>query len=247
MSKCAGRLVGLSLVFCCVLSACQATVFADTLQSPHYRLEESDLGGGGVNISSSPNYRSVLSVSDTAVGNSSSANFQTNAGSQTTPDPSLSFVINNGAASFGSFSATQTATATTSFSISNYTSYGYIVQISGTTPKNGSHTIPAMGATASGPDNSVPGMEQFGINLVANTSPKSFGANPDQGQFGFGTYTPNYGTTNKYRFVNGETIASAPKSSGVTTYTISYIVNVASLTPGGQYTSNQQIIVVGTY
>jgi hypothetical protein len=91
------------------------------------------------------------------------------------------------------------------------------------------------------------GVEQFGLNLVANTSPVSLGANPNHGQFGVGSAATNYATTNNYRFVSGETIASAPKSSGMTIYTISYIVNVSSLTPGGQYSSNQTVICTGTY
>jgi hypothetical protein len=91
------------------------------------------------------------------------------------------------------------------------------------------------------------GVEQFGINLVANTSPTSFGANPDNGQFGFGSITANYATANNYRYVDGETVAQATKNSGVTTYTISYVTNVATLTPGGQYSADQTIIVTGTY
>jgi hypothetical protein len=91
------------------------------------------------------------------------------------------------------------------------------------------------------------GIEQFGINLVANTLPISFGANPDNGQFGFGSVASGYNTPNNFRYVNGETIASASKDSGITNYTISYIVNVAPLTAGGTYTANQALVVTGTY
>ena len=91
------------------------------------------------------------------------------------------------------------------------------------------------------------GIEQFGINLVANTSPVSFGSNPDNGQFGFGQANNSYDDANNYRYVSGETIAEAPKTSGKTIYTISYLVNVGALTPGGQYTANQTLIVIGTY
>ena len=99
------------------------------------------------------------------------------------------------------------------------------------------------------------GVEQFGVNLVANTSPVNFGANPDNGQFGFGVIgngpgSPgyaNYSTPNQFRYVSGDTIASAPKSSGQTTYTLSFIANVAGVTPGGKYLSNQLLIVTGTY
>jgi hypothetical protein len=146
-------------------------------------------------------------------------------------------------AGFPPFSSTIPATATAEFTVLNYTSWGYVVHMVGTPPTKGNHTIPAM--TSTGP--SVPGTEQFGINLVANTAPSSFGANPVHGLFAYGDATPNYNSPNDFRFVSGEAIAQAPKSSGTTTYTISYIVNVNSLTPGGAYEGTQQLVVTGTY
>ena len=41
---------------------------------------------------------------------------------------------------------------------------------------------------------------------------------PDNGQFGFGVAAVNYNESNKFRYVSGETIAMAPKSSGQTNY-----------------------------
>lgn len=235
---------GLLLVF-----VANSVAFVVSAEAPptstNYRFDESSITGGGLIEANSNNFRSSSSLGDTAVGNSASDNFQTESGSQTTDDPALTFIIEDGDATFNDFSATAAATATTSFSIINYTAYGYVVHIAGTAPSNGAHVIDAMGTTT--PDSSTPGSEQFGINLVANTSPISFGANPDHGQFGFGSAETNYDTANMYRFVNGEAIASAPKTSGRTLYTISYIVNVDTLTPGGTYIGDQTIIVTGTY
>lgn len=218
-------------------------VYAQTLQSANYHIDESAIGVGDINQGASANYQTSASIGDLSVGNAASDNFQVNTGSQTTPDPALSFSITSGNVDFGSFSATSATVTTATFSVLNYTSYGYAAIIYGDPPAYGNHTITPMTTT----DSSQPGTEQFGINLVANTSPVSFGANPDNGQFGFGAITPNYATTNKYRYVSGETIAEASKSSGLTNYTISYLVNVAGLTPGGTYTANQTIIVTGTY
>jgi hypothetical protein len=212
-------------------------------QSPNFRFDESVIDAGGLIQSSSTNYKTDSALGDLGVGNAASTNFQVEAGSKTTNDPALAFSVNTGTADFGSFSATTASTTTATFSVLNYTSYGYVVQIAGNAPTNGSHTIAALATN----DSSHTGTEQFGINLVANTSPASFGANPDHGQFGFGAASANYGTANQFRYVSGETIASAPKSSGLTTYTISYLINVTSLTPGGQYTSGQTLIVTGTY
>jgi hypothetical protein len=216
---------------------------AHALQSTNYRFDETEIGNGGLVQSSSASYQSSSSIGDLSIGNAASTNFQIEAGSQTTADPSLSFIINNGATSLGDFSATQPAVATSTFTVSNYTSYGYIVQITGSPPSNSGHTISAMGSN----DSSHTGTEQFGINLVANTLPVSVGANPFHGLFAVGSAFGNYATSNSYRYVSGETVASAPKSSGVTTYTLTYLVNVSPLTPGGIYTSDQTLIVVGTY
>ncbi len=245
--KWAGLLAAMTVLAIACAGAIATTytyvTYAQSLQSPHFKFDESVVGGGGLVQSASPNYQAGESIGEPVAGNSASANFQTQAGNKTTNDPALSFAVTSGNANFGNFSPGGAATATSTFSVSNYTSYGYVVQIIGNPPTNGAHTLAAL--TTNTPSNA--GVEQFGINLVANTLPTSLGANPDQGQFGFGTATTNYGASNYYRYVSGEAIASAPKSSGVTNYTISYIVNVDSLTLGGQYTSNQVIICTGTY
>jgi hypothetical protein len=237
------RLAGLYVIISCVMCCFASAVYADTLQSAHYKFDESVIGGSGLIQSNSANYQSGESIGDTGIGNSASSNFQINAGYTTTSDPALSFMVTTPTANFGSFSPGIASVATSNFAVSNYTSYGYVVQILGNPPNNGSHTLAAMSTT--GP--SQAGVEQFGINLVANTSPVSVGANPDHGQFGVGSASSNYGTPNNYRYVSGETIASAPQSSGLTTYTISYIINVTSLTRGGQYTGSQVLVCTGTY
>jgi hypothetical protein len=243
----AKRWVGLYILFSfIILGYIALPAFADPLKSTNFQFQETSLGGTGLFNSSSTNYQTAGTAGGIlGLGNSASSNFQVNAGNITTNDPALAFGITNSAANFTDFSPALASTATASFQVVDYTSYGYIVQVIGTPPTKGTHTITAMGTTSPAP--SQVGTEQFGMNLVANTSPTSLGANPDHGQFGFGSAASNYGTANNYRFVSGETIASAPKSSGVSTYTISYVVNVSSLTPGGQYASSQTLICTGTY
>lgn len=218
-------------------------LFAQSLQSPNYRFDEGVIGTGGMLQSSSSNFEARGATGDIAIGNSQSANFQLDSGTNTSPDPALSFEVLTSAANFGTFSPTSTLTATASFRISNYTTYGYVVQLVGSSLTNSNSTIDAMSATTT----PQVGVEQFGINLVANTVPVSFGSNLNNGDFGFGLIAPNYATPNEFRYVSGETIAYADKNSGQTTYTISYIANVAQLTPGGIYSSNQTLIVTGTY
>lgn len=215
---------------------------AHALQSTNYRIDEDAISTGNLLQSSSANYQAVDGVNDLAIGNAASTNYQIEAGSKTTGDPWLTFSVDSSGTNFGTFSPTTTATATAAFTVLNYTSYGYVVQIFGSPPTNDGHSLVAMsGGTG------TPGTEGFGINLVANTSPISFGADPDNGQFGFGEVDPDYITPNDYRYVDGGIIATAPKSSGLTDYTISAIANVSPLTPGGVYTSAMTLIVTGTY
>lgn len=235
-------MIGLFVMGAGVLFLHDATVHAE-LQSNSYRFEESTLGSGGLMQSSSANYSATDAVGDVAIGTAASTNYQVQAGSKTSPDPTLSVSIDSTGADFGNFSSTASSTATATFSVSNYTSYGYVVQVTGNAPRNGSHTITAL-PTETSP---VVGTKQFGMNLVANTSPTSVGANPDQGEFGKGVASPNYSTPNQYRFVSGETIASAPSTSGVTKFTITYMANVDALTHGGQYQTDQVLVVTGTY
>ena len=216
---------------------------AEALQSSHYQFNETSLGGIGTTKTQSTGFQALTSGGIIGFGSSVGITKQVATGHETTSDPALSFAVASSSLNFGNFSAGTTSTTTSTFAVSDYTSYGYVVQVLGSAPSNGGHTITTMSSTGV----STAGTEQFGINLVANTSPSSLGANPDHGQFGFGSATSNYGTTNNYRFVSGETIASAPKSSGVTVYTISYIINVSSITPGGQYAGSQTILCTATF
>ena len=219
-------------------------VFAVTSTSPNFQLDESSIGTGGLLNSESDSFRIFESTGDLGVGESSSTNFNIQAGSQTSPDPVLSVSVDNFDVDFTTFSPTEASTGEATFTVRNYTSWGYVVQIFGQPPKNDAYEIAAIDDV---PTASQIGLEQFGINLVANTDPESIGANPDNGDFGFGQAELNFDESDKYYYTSGSIIASAPRSSGETQYTISYLVNVAGLTPGGQYSSNQTIVVTGTY
>jgi hypothetical protein len=243
MLKRLARWIGLPLLLVCCIDGCIATVGAESLQSQNYSIDESSVGVSNLNLSNSNSYQATTATGSLSIGDATSSSYQVETGTKTTPYPTLSFSIPGGNVNFGNFSSTGPTVTTETFSVLNYTSYGYVVQIVGNPPTSDTHTIQAM--TETGP--SQIGIEQFGINLVANTSPSNFGSNPDNSQFGFGSIAGNYSTSNQFRFVSGETIALAPRSSGLTNYTISYLVNVSALTPGGQYSCNQVLIATGTY
>ncbi len=219
------------------------TVTAADPASASYRLDESGIGNGNMLQASSTSYRAYDNAGDIGIGFSQSSGYRVLSGALTGHDPTLAFSVNTSTANFGLFTPAQASTATATFSVKNYTSYGYVVQIEGDPPTNDGYSLKNMDVT--GPSQN--GVEQFGVNLVANTAPVSFGANPDNGSFGFGSVLPDYATANSYRYINGEIIAKADKESGETLYTISYLINVAALTPGGTYRTSQTLIVTGTY
>lgn len=217
--------------------------------SSNFRIDESFVGPGGNLESNSSNFK--LDPGQSSLGNSggvgegSSTNYTAQSGSTTTSDPRLSCGVNTSSLNFGALSNSATITSTATFSVLNYTSYGYNVTILGNSPNNGGHQIAAMSSNAA----SFIGSEQFGINLKDNSTP-DIGAEPVQtpsGTFSFGVPTANYGTANSFRYVPGEAIATAPKSSGQTDYTVSYIINTAVTTPGGKYAGNQTLLCTGTY
>lgn len=219
---------------------------AQSLSSPSYSIDESYIGPGGSVDSNSANYSSNSTVGDIGVGNTASTTYQQDTGFNTTADPRLSVVINTSNISFGALSTSVAATATSTFSVLNYTSYGYAVYTVGNPPTNGSHTLAGINPRTA----SVVGTEQYGINLKANTSPTTFGAEAVQNpstDFSNGSASTGYDTSNLFKYIAGEKIAEASRSSGQTDYTISYVVNVSTNTPGGQYTGSQSIVVVATY
>lgn len=238
-----GRLLALS----CVLAlSCSGVALATQSASSHYQVNEVFFGAGGDLNDCSASYCAKESAGETGVGNTSSANYQAQAGFNTDRAPYLQFVVTGGSQSIGTLSTTTTQTATATFSVKAYLSSGYAVQVMGGGPTNGGYTM----HSPSVPTSSAMGTEQFGMNLVANTSPKTFGSNPGQAPnatFSYGVASSGYNTPNYYKFVNGDTIASSSQSSGETDYTISYIFNVSNVTPGGAYTLRQILVATATF
>lgn len=229
------------LVFGVLLAPVQVSASSST----NYQIQEDDIGGGGRTESSSTNYSAQDGLGDAAVGNSDSGGYSQQSGPITTSDPTLTFIVNTGSVNLGALSASATKTGTATFSVLNYTSYGYIVQIIGQPPNNGAYTLNGLGSL--GP--SQTGMEQFGINLKDNNSP-DIGADAQQvpdNSFSSGTAAAGYNMADSFKYVSGDTIAQAGESSGRTDYTVSYVANISINTPGGSYSGNQILVVTGTY
>lgn len=242
------EVIALSLSIATLLVGTAAPVFAAAQfqsSSTSYGVNEVFFGSGGSDNSSSTNYQAQLSAGETAVGGASSNNYQMHAGFNTNDAPLLEFAVNGGTYDLGVLSSGSTASTMASFTVRNYLSNGYVIMLYGAPPSNGSHTLSAMSSLAL----AQPGTEQFGVNLAANTSP-SVGAAPSQipdSSFGFGEATANYDQANYFQFVNGDTVAMSPSSSGQTDYDMSIVANISKATPSGSYSGQLVLTVLPTF
>jgi hypothetical protein len=250
------RQVIFALVLCLgTSSGAWATIGDPSFNSTNYQVVESEIGGNGQFQSASSHYNINPNVDDggsslgeSAVGNSVSSSYQTNSGFNTTAQPGLTMIVNTALMNFGVVPLGTKTTASGTFSVKDYTSSGYIVQIIGNTPTNGGHSLTQLATdTAYNATN-----EQFGCNLVSDTGVGT-SANPVQNPPGFGygvagdgshTY---YTLADQWRFNSAETIASSPKTSGETDYTMTCMINAINTTPGGTYTGALTLVTTGTF
>jgi hypothetical protein len=261
--------IALSLLLALPGVASSQSASDPTMTSNNYSAVETEVGGNGCNNASgnscgtSGHYEfsptsdaGGATLGESAVGDSASSHYQSGSGFNTTADPSLSMIVNSSSINFGHVIPGTEATATANFDVIDYTSYGYVVTIVGSAPSMGSHTLTNL-TTDTSPSNTA---EQFGLNAVANTSP-SVGACPLQvadnvctgsnfayGQAGTGSGTA-YAIQNKFRYNSNDAspVASSVQSSGDTRYTLSFLMGVTNLTPGGTYQGNLDIVATGTY
>ena len=228
-----------------------------TSVSPNYSVDQVFFGVGGEQGGvrpSSTNYQAHVAVGETGVGNFSSTNYQAYSGFNTTSDPYIQIVVTAQNLDLGTLNTGTTAIATGKFFVRAWNSHGYVVQTDSPPPTNSGYTL----HTPTTPTASATNTEQFGMNLVADTTPAALtsasppSANPVQTTtycctIAYGAAYGNYATTNMYTYNNGDIIANSTKSTSSTIYTISYIFNINGSTPGGQYVFNQSIVATGTY
>lgn len=237
-------------VFALVLFS-MPSVAAQTSSSPSYKVDEYQFGTGGNPDLNSSSYNANASVGSLGVGRSASTNYNMEAGFITPSEPFLELFINTASVDLGTLDSGATATGTSVFWVRSYLSSAYVVQtMSPSLTSEGGHVIP--GKSTRG----VPqlGKEEFGINLVANSSP-AIGSNPfnvPDNTFADGTVDSEYGQPNEFKYGQGDIIARAPatagkQATGRTDYTVSYIANISNITPAGSYRMVHDIVVTGTY
>ena len=222
------------------------TALATTSVSPSYQVSETEFGAGSALESCSGQYCAKATIGDVFAGTSQSPSHTASFGKiAKDSDPLLEVIVEEGQSNLGVLGVEKTASKTTVIKIRNYLSDGYMLQMIGDPPKYQDHSL----GTPSQPTESQPGNEQFGINLVANTTPV-VGTDPVQtpsGEFSFGQVAPDYATANRFMYQSGAVIASSDQESGQTEYTISMIINVAGSTPAGHFAGDYQAVVIPAF
>ena len=235
------------LIFCAVVIAagCVGTAKAEVSSSAHYKMTETDFNAGTTLQSCSTQYCAKSSAGGALNGDTAGASSAAKVGSVIDGDPLLEVLVNSGTSDVGTLTTEHTTTKTMTVQVRTYLSNGYSLQIVGDPPKFGTHTL----TTLPTPTASRSGVEQFGINVVANTSP-AIGTNPVQvpsDQTSFGVANDDYKTPNLFKYINGDVVAHSQSQSGRTDYTISMVMNISNGTPAGHYSGDFSAIVVPVY
>lgn len=229
-----------------VVLAAPVAAMAAQSSSANYRVNEAFFGAGGELNACSTNFCSKQSAGELAVGTICSNLYCGQAGFNTDREPYIQFIVANTNIDLGELTTEETKTATAVFAVKAYLSQGYAVINASDPPRNNSHQMNALTA----PTPPLVAEEQFGINLVANTSPVNFGSDPQHAPdntFSFGEVNTDYATANFFKYVKGDTVAYSSRSSSATTYTVSYIFNMSNTTPGGTYNMRHVLVATGTY
>jgi len=235
------------LLFVATLSFGATAANAETSSSTHYKVTGTDFNAISNTQACSSQYCAKASLgdmsSDTSTSPASTAQFGTIA--TTDSNPLLEVIVDPGISNLGTLSAETTAYKTMMVRVRTYLSDGYVLQIVGSAPKYGNHTL----TTPSTPTSATPGTEQFGINATVNTTP-AVGADPLQvpsGQTDFGKVNDDYKIQNKFKYINGDEVARSNSASGRTDYTISMVVNISNSTPAGRYSGDFSAVVTPLY
>lgn len=238
--------IGLVLFAVAVVAIGASPALAQVSTSPNYQVTETQFNSGASLNSCSSGYCARVSIGDVGTGDSGTPGKSTAEFGPVTPDlPSLEVIVDPGISSLGTLTTETPGYKTMVVRVKSYLSNGYTLQINGTPPKYGNYLL----NTPTSPTSSQPGTEQFGINVVDNSTP-DVGANlvqvPDA-ETSFGQAMPNYSQPNKFMYNSGDVVAFSNRSSGRTDYTVSMLVNIAGNTPAGQFVGDYAAIVIPIY
>jgi hypothetical protein len=251
----------LRLLFVLMLFAVVPVTVSAQSSSTNYSVDEYYFGVGGELESTSASFQARSALGALGVGRSSSTLYDAEAGFITENEPFLEMVVSGANVDLGtltpagpSYGAAQAGGCSCSFHVRTYLSSQYVVVSVSDPPTNESGVSLAAKSTLGAPSMAT-NVEEFGINLVANTVPGVLGANPENipdNSFADGTASTGYNTPDQYKYAKGDTIAESAATAntqavGHTNYTISYIAKNNGVTPAGLYVMDHTIVVVATF
>ncbi len=141
----------------------------------------------------------------------------------------------------GELSSRSTLQAQSQMAVGTNASAGFAITASGAELSAGTSVIDSLKI----PTESRVGQNQFGINLVANSSP-SVGKNPE-GTWANAITTNGYGQANRYKYVSGDVVAYSPNVSLMKKFTVSYITNSSESLRAGVYSTTITYVATGRF
>lgn len=141
----------------------------------------------------------------------------------------------------GTLDPTQTLTAHSQMAVGTNASGGFAITANGGAPSAGTNAINSL----QNPTVNTPGINQFGINLVANDSPV-VGSDPE-GQWANALPAPDYSIPNRYKYVSGDVVAFSPNVSLMKKFTVSYILNSQPNLRAGVYSTTITFVASGRF
>jgi hypothetical protein len=231
------------LIIFAIFSIIPITLVHAIMSSDNYNIDADSINMGG-SQSNSANYKMEDTVGEMGTGESASGSYIMKAGYQAMSGypPYLSFSITDNTVSLGTLSVSSASTDIAAFTVSTNASNGYSVTITGNTLTHANETDDINAIAPSAASYSI-GTEQFGINLMDNSSP-DVGANASGGS---GQASSGYNTENLFKFVSGDTIASSSGFTYTTTFTISCLGSISTETGAGDYSTNLTLIATGSF
>jgi hypothetical protein len=145
-------------------------------------------------------------------------------------DESVTFTLAAATVPLGTLTVATTGSGTSSMTASTNATSGYAITVNGTTLTSGANTIAALAS----PTASTLNTPQFGLNLMSNSTP-AVGTAVSGG--GTGAAATGYNTANSFKFVSGDTVASASVPTNSNTFTTSYIANINGAAAAGAYST----------
>lgn len=215
--------------------------------SENYQVVEPEFGVGASLDSCSGSYCAKATIGSLTGDGASSQNYASSFGPVATDgEPMLDVLVEPGISQLGELATTKTSFKTMTVKVRSYLSGGYMLQMYGEPPSYQNHSL----ATTDRPTTSTPGVEQFGINIVANTQPGSFGANPvhlPSNEDASSLAEGNYKASDLFMYQSGDVLAITRSESSEVHYTVSMVVNVAGSTPAGYYSGDYSAIITPVF